>query len=184
MARLTKLLSCLGFAERNAKKLGRDSAIRFIKMARVALLQMDDQPPRKSRQMIHLDLCLPVAHASPGRHAECQTCEEVLTRTQFEAFMKSTSDNFMSTLENMQTLVEQSVATILDLRRQLDEQDAGEKLDTASSYRPCAASAAGMRLQQEAACPHMLPLASSEDKAPPSSHLQLLRGRHVKMKKA
>ena len=96
--------------------------------------------------------------------------------------MKSTIDNFMSTLENMQKLMEQNVATILDLRRQLDEQDAGEKLDTASSYHPYAASAAGMRPQQEAACSHVLPLASSDDKAPPSSHLQLLRDRHVKMK--
>ena len=96
-----------------------------IKMARLALLQMDEhsQPKNTSRQIVHLDICLPVARARTDQcvDVDCQTCEEVLTRTQFEAIMKATGDKFVSTLENMQKLLGQHADTIVGLRRKLDQ---------------------------------------------------------------
>ena len=156
-------------------------------MARVALLQMDEQPPRKttSRQIIHLDICLPVGRARPDQcvDVDCQTCEEVLTRTQFEAIMKATGDKFVSTLENMQKLLGQHVDTIVDLRRKLGQQDAGEKLDTERSCRLHGEGAASMRPQQGAVYSQVFPPALDEDKVPPSSHLQVLKERHMEMKR-
>ena len=186
-ARSTKLLSCFGFAERNAKRLGKDSASQFIKMAGLALLQMDEQsqPQNTSRQIIHLDICLPLARARTDQcvDVDCQTCEEVLTRTQFEAIMKATGDKFVSTLENMQKLLGQHADTIVGLRRKLDQQDAREKLDTELSCLFHGEGDASLRPQQGAAYSHVFPPASDEDKVPLSSHLQFLKEGHVEMKR-
>ena len=85
------------------------------------------------------EVSLPATCSKHDRCAEaaCQTCEEVLTRSQFETLMKATSERYMSTLQRMQVQMEQNVGTILALTRQLDRQTVREPDTAKSSFSSC-----------------------------------------------
>ena len=101
----------------------------------------DDDFSRRydAKQVICLSTSLPATCSKHDRCAEaaCQTCEEVLTRSQFETLMKATSERYMSTLERMQVQMEQNVGTILSLTRQLDRQTVREPNTAKSSLSSC-----------------------------------------------
>ena len=124
--------------------------------------------------------------------AACQTCEKVLTRSQFETLMKATSERYMSTLERMQVQMEQNVGTILALTRQFDRQTVREP-DTAKSSLSFCSHAVDLYADSPSATSRDTPSETqfhqadrtdlAFEQAPQLSDLQALQERHVAMKR-
>ena len=120
-----RLLSCLGYAKRQARKLGMDTVHQLVSLSISHAIRAESatRMPR-SRQVVSLDAALPSYNDEQHSRAEvgCQTSAEIMTRTQFESIMEDTSAHYMTVLRSMREAIEQRTGVIQSLRAQLHPQ--------------------------------------------------------------
>ena len=132
-----KLVSCLGYGLRTARKLGQSAACQHLHLALVLVMDPSHCTPGQSHRhhrTISLSEARPEARAQTAT-VHCQTEEEVLTRPAFESIMATLKENYRTAMQRIEVQMAEQMTIIESLRDQAHTRQQYEHVSKALSSR-------------------------------------------------